>query len=223
MHRRHWLANASLFTLAGLTGCRGYQYAHIIKGDKPNMVGSHSAGAEVFDPLVEESVTKLLAREHELVGDCPIGPDGLPMRKRIYFVGIENKSAEEIGDFKDQLYQLIDTKILESDLFAPLSSHMVEAALRETRLRPDSLFVPDNLMLFTSILQRDGAPIDYLLRATITSGTTKRNSSSQRDYLMTLELTNLHTGVYSKQSAEVRKGYHKTAMGGLWNYGPFKR
>lgn len=203
-------------------GCRGYQYGHIIKKEAPNLVGSHDAGAEVFDPLVEEAVAKLLGRQETMTPECPIGPDGMPIKKSICFVGIENKSAEEIGDFKDQLYQQIDSKILESQQFRPISRMMVDAALRETRLRPDSLLIPSNMQLFTAVLQRDGAPFDYLLYAKLTSGTTERNSSKQRDYMLTLELTNVHTGVYDKESAEIRKGYHKSSLGKLWHYNPLK-
>lgn len=223
MLRRQFFARFS-FTTVSITamGCRGYQYGHIIKKDAPNLVGSHDAGAEVFDPLVEEAVAKLLGRHSTITPECPIGPDGLPMKKSICFIGIENRSAEEIGDFKDQLYQQIDTKILESDAFQPISRRMVDNALFETRLRPDSLMVPSNLQLFTAVLQRDGAPFDYLLYAQLTSGTTERNSSKQRDYLLTLELTNIHTGAYDKQSAEIRKGYHKSSLGKLWNYNPLK-
>jgi hypothetical protein len=78
--------------------------------------------------------------------------------------------------------------------------------------------IPDNMRLFTAVLERQGAPIDYLLYAKLTSGTTQRNTSKQRDYLLTLELTNVHSGVYSKESAEIRKGYHKSALGSFWNY-----
>ena len=47
--------------LAGVAlGCRGYQYGHLIKNDQPDMVGSHSAGSEVFNPLIDETVAKLL-------------------------------------------------------------------------------------------------------------------------------------------------------------------
>ncbi|MBM3964564.1 MAG: penicillin-binding protein activator LpoB [Planctomycetes bacterium] len=221
MRRREWLTGFSVVSLASLLGCRGYQYGHIVKPQSENLVGSHKGGAEVFDPLVDEAVAKLLARQHE--GDCPVGPDGQPIKKSICFVGIENKMSEDIGDFKDQLYEQIDSKILESDTFQSISRRMVDAALFETRLRPDSLFIPDNQALFASVLQRQGIPIDYLLYARLTSGTTVRNSSSQRDYLLTLELTNIHTGFADKQSSEIRKGYHKTAMGKVWNYNPFTR
>lgn len=221
MHRREWLTNFSLLAVAGLTGCRGYQYGHLVKPEAANMVGSHEAGAEVFDPLVDESVMKLLARQD--VSDCPLGPDGVPTKKSICFIGIENKSSEDIGDFKDKLYNQIDSRILESNSFQPISQRMVNAALHETRMRPDSLMLPDNRMLFASVLQQSGSPVDYFLYATLTSGTTKRNSSTQRDYELTLELTNIHNGHYDKTSAEIRKGYHKTAAGKIWNYNPLKR
>ncbi len=223
MHRREWLCSFSIVSIAGLVGCRGYQYGHVIKPEAGNMVGSHEAGAEVFDPLVEEAVAKLLARQQIATDDCPLGPNGLPMKKSVCFVGIENKSAEDIGDFKDKLYNQIDSQILESNSFQSISKRMVDAALHETRMRPDALMLPDNYRLFTAVLQRGGAPVDYLLYATLTSGTTKRNSSTQRDYELTLELTNVHTGQNDKLSSEVRKGYHKTAAGKFWNYNPLKR
>jgi hypothetical protein len=222
MHRRRFLHQLSGFGLViGAAGCRGYQYGHVLKKDTPNLVGSHDAGAEVFDPLVEEAVGKLLGRQM-MSPDCPNGPDGMPLKKSICFVGIENRSVEEIGDFKEQLYQQIDTKILESQQFTSISRRMVDAALMETRLRPDSLLVPSNMQLFTAVLQRQGAPFDYLLYARLTSGTTERNSSKQRDYMLTLELTNVHDGTYDKESAEISKGYHKTSVGKLWHYNPLK-
>ena len=41
----------------------------------------------------------------------------------------------------------------------------------------------------------------------------------QRDYLLTLELVNFETGKTEKESAEIRKGYHKSRLGKLRNYG----
>lgn len=198
-------------------GCRGYQYGHLVRSDQPDIVGSHSAGAEVYGPLVEESVARLL-------GTCqvmPVGGDpyGAPIGPcKICFVGVENKSAEELGDFKDQIYQMIDARINREGTFEAVSRRMVDAALVETRLRPDSLLVPGNMQLFSSVLQRQGQPIDYLLYATLTSGTTERNSSSQRDYLLTLEMVDTRTGAYRKEQAEIRKGYHKSPLGRLTNY-----
>ena len=54
-----------LFAAGGLlVGCRGYQYARVIKPGEQAMVGSHAAGQETFEPLIQESVCKLLAK-HE--------------------------------------------------------------------------------------------------------------------------------------------------------------
>jgi hypothetical protein len=223
MRRREWLFGFSSVSLILGSGCRGHQYGHLLQATDKNLVGSHEAGAEVFDPLVDEAIAKLLTRQEQAWPECPMGPDGLPAKKSICFVCVENKMAEDIGDFKDQLYEQIDSRILESNAFQPISRRMIDAALVETRLRPDSLMVPDNMRLLSSVLQRDGAPVDYFLYAKLTSGTTKRNSSTQRDYLLTLEMVNLHNGSYDKQSSEIRKGYHKTAMGQAWNYNPFKR
>jgi hypothetical protein len=96
---------------------------------------------------------------------------------------------------------------------------MLDAALLETRLRPDSLMLPGNREVFAAALGRHGTPIDTLMYATITSGSTDRNHSTQRDYELTIEMVNLHDGQYVKESAKIRKGYHKTRAGKWWNFG----
>jgi hypothetical protein len=136
-------------------------------------------------------------------------------------VGASGWLASEIGDFKDQIYQVIDTKILQSPAHRPINKRFVEAALRETRLRPDELFIPQNMRLFVAALEQQGQPFDYLLYATITSGTTRSNGDYQRDYLLTLEMVNVQSGAYDQESASIRKGYHKTALGSIQHYNPF--
>lgn len=198
-------------------GCRGYQYGHLIKSDQADMVGSHNAGSEVYNPLVEEAVGRLLA-SCEVLPAGVAEPNGDAQTRKICFVGVENKSAEELVDFKDQIYQMIDAQINRSGQFEAVSRRMVDAALIETRLRPDALLVPANMQLFTAVLQRQGQPIDYLLYATLTSGTTERNKSSQRNYLLTMEIVDTRSGSYKKEQAEIRKGYHKSPFGKLANY-----
>jgi hypothetical protein len=211
-------------TCAGLlVGCRGHQFGHVIESGQPDLVGSHAAGAEVFNPLVEEAVAKLLERNSTVMQEVTYqGAEELPAPKSICFVGVENKSIEELGDFKDQIYQQIDTMLVQSQVFQPISRRVMDAALRETRLRPDSLLVPENMRMFAAVLEQQGQPLHFLLYATITSGTTVRNSSQQRDYLLTLEMINVQTGAYDKQSAEISKGYHKTRAGKFLHYNPLK-
>ncbi len=206
-----------------LVGCRGHQYGHVVKEGQPDLVGSHSAGAEVFNPLIEEAMAKLLARQSMPVHEASYqGAEVLPAPRSVFFVGVENKSIEELGDFKDQIYQQIDTLLVQSQAFQPVSKRVVDVALRETRMRPDSLLIPENMAIFAGVLQRQGQPLNYLLFATLTSGTTVRNESQQRDYLLTLELVNVQTGAPDKESATISKGYHKTRAGKWWQYNPLK-
>lgn len=223
MNRRAFLR---LFTVSSLltagplslSGCRGRQHAHVLDGDDENMVGSHSGGSEVYDPLIGEAVGKLLGQEtHGVQQTGHVA--GTEHPKKICFVGIENASSEELGDWKEQLYEAIDAKIVESQVFEPISRRYVDVGLRESRLRPDELFLPDNQRLFAQVMQKQGQPFDYLLWAKVTSGTTRSNSSDyQRDYLLTLEMVNMHTGVPVKTNAKIRKGYHKSVLGRIKHY-----
>ena len=214
----------SILTVCSLiSGCRGHQQAHVLTEDQSDMVGSHAAGAETFGPLIDQAVAQLLGRHGSYFQPAGYQAGQLPpVATSICFVGVENKSVEELGDFKDQIYQQIDTQIVQAGAFRAISKRFVDAGLRESRLRPDSLFVPSNMAFFAETMEQMGQPFDYLLYATITSGTTENNHSYQRDYVLTLELVNVQTGDYDKQSAKIRKGYHRSHLGKLKNYSPFK-
>ncbi len=90
-------------------------------------------------------------------------------------------------------------------------------------MRPDQLFQRDNMQLLTASLQQHGQPFDYPLYATLTSGTTTSNHDYQRGYLLTMELVDVNTGEYDKQSASLRKGYHHSRLGKLRHYNPFAK
>jgi hypothetical protein len=222
MERRSFLGRLGLILLggaAGPIGCRGTQHAHVLDAGDGDMVGSHTAGAETWEPLIQQSVAQLLGRQHMITQTA--ATMGLPPgRRRICFVGVENKSAEEIGDFKEQIYQKVDTCINTSPDFEVINRRFVEAGLRQCGLRPDDLFLPNNRRMFAAAMEQFQQPFDYLLFATVTSGTTRSNGKDyQRDYLFTLELVNVETGISDKESAEIRKGYHKSKLGEMKHYG----
>ena len=200
---------------AGLAGCRGYQHARVLKDNDKDMVGSHQAGAETYQRLIDESVSKLLGRACD---PAEIQPASMIVgeKKRICFIGVENCTAEEIGDFKEQIYELIDSSINESQQYHQLSRRFVDAGLKTLRLPPDQLFIKENQRNFQAIMEEMGQPFDYLLWATITSGTTRQNEDYQRDYLLTLELVELRTGQFDKDPAALSKGYHHSRVS-RWN------
>lgn len=211
MQRRQFLAAGSL-SLITTIGCSSRQHAAVLSDDQSDMVASHQAGVETWKPLINESVAKLLGRQHQEIQQVAL--EGNPTgRKAICFVGVENASSEELGDFREQIYEQIDTQISQSGMFMPISRRYFDAGLQEARLHPDMLFVPEHQQTFQAVMQTLGHPFDYLLFAKVTSGTTVQNQKSQKNYVLTLELVNIQTGGYDKESAEIRKGYYKTRLG----------
>lgn len=225
---------ALLLGVLATAGCAGHQYGHLLASDDKDLVGSHAAGSATWNPLVDDAVARLLGRcppaiqpvvfeaAQEVVHDNQtIGSALAGGTSTICFVGIENRGAEELADFKEQLYERVDSQINSSETFRSVSRRVVDSVLLETRLRPESLFLPHNQRLFAATLEKQSIPVDYLLFAKVTTGSTDRNKTSQRDYALTLELVNVRTGENLKETAKIRKGYSKTRAGKWWNYGPF--
>jgi hypothetical protein len=219
MKRRSFLhmgLMSAVGSLLPLAGCKsGNQFARVIKPGEKEMVGSHQAGQETFRPLVDEAVTKLMGR-HDAAPYMQVSASQEtlpPPRKSVCFVGVCNRSAEEIGDFKEQIYESIDSRLHECGSFSSISRQYVDAGLRELRLRPDDLFLPEKRRSFIAVMEQQGQPIQYLLFASLNSGTTRQNDNYQRDYQLVLELVDIETGQSDKQTAELSKGYHKSRAG----------
>ncbi|MDR0521450.1 MAG: penicillin-binding protein activator LpoB [Planctomycetaceae bacterium] len=222
---RNIIAFCTLFFFAALTagvsfiGCKGTQ-ARLMSGSEADKVGSTRAGAEVYNPIVRESVGKLLKRAAaESIQQVGYQDPRVPLPKRkVCFVGLENASMEELGDFKEHVKTAILERISESDQFEIVSDRAVTSGLRALSLRPDELFMQENMRMFTLAMGRGGTPVDYLLFAKMTSGTTESNRDIQRDYKLTLELINTQTFVPVIESAPIRKEYNNSVKGkmGSW-------
>lgn len=201
-------------------GCRNRQYAHVLDDDDQNMVGSHTAGAETWDPLIEEAVVRLLGQSCATIQQAShaTAVTGQMLQRSVCFAGVENRSSEPIGDFKEQIYDHIVTMVNRDEHFKMISRRYIEAAMAELRCSPESLVLPEKQRQLQRVLERDAQPVDYLLFAKITSGTTNSNGDYQRNYNLTLELLNIHTGESLLEEATIRKGYHKSALGSLRHY-----
>lgn len=203
-------------------GCRSTQ-ARLMHGGEKDKVGSNAAGAEVYNPMVRHAVGKLLTR----AASTPIQQVGymdgstLPTRRKVCFVGLENASIEELGDFKEHIKTAISETIASSDQFEVVSDRAVTAGLRTLGFRPDDLFMEENMRMFTGAMGRGGTPVDYLLFAKITSGTTVDNKDMQRDYKLSLELVDTQTYTQIIESMPMRKEYNHSVKGKIKGW--FKR
>jgi len=193
-----------------IAGCRSKQTARVMTPDEADLVGSHQAGAETFGPLVDQAVMDLLMKNGYQVE--PTGMNTVPSKKlRVCFVDFENASIEEMGDFKLQIYDRIDGCVNRSQSYEMVDRRWVETGLRELRISPDQLFLPSHRDQFLGLMASQGRPIDCLLYASLTSGTTNNNQSNyQRDYQLTLRLINVLNGTSVIQNAMLRKAYNQS-------------
>ena len=203
-----------LLISVAVLGCVGTK-GRLMHSDEVNRVGSDRAGAEVYNPMVKVAVGKLLDRvTYEPVQQVAF-VNGMPPRRKVCFVGLENSSIEELADFKDHIKTAISERISQSEQFELVSDRAVTAGLRTLGFRPDDLFMEGNMTMFVSAMGRGGTPVDYLLFAKMTSGTTVDNKDMQRDYKLTLELVNTQTFVPIIESMPMRKEYNNSVKGKL--------
>ncbi|MFI5401504.1 MAG: penicillin-binding protein activator LpoB [Planctomycetota bacterium] len=190
----------SLIVIACLAfGCNNPK-GRVKSGDEGDLVGSKTAGAETYNALIEEATRKLLNAEAARF------PDGSV--RKICFVGIENKSAEELGDIRDSTNEIIETVLFQAKRYDMIGQRYVTHVLQVTGMRAEDVFLQEGLEKFVSVLRKEGQDPDYLLWAIYTSLSTTGEKERQRDYLLTLELTDARSGrLMQKETAKVRKAY----------------
>ena len=118
-----------------------------------------------------------------------------------------NKTDRELGPARDDMVQLIETKINHFPGYKTVSGYFVEAALRETRLTADNLFLPKYRAKFLSVLETSKNPAEALLFAVVTNVRTEGHEVTQVNYTLTLELVDVVTGANFKETSRVRKAY----------------
>ena len=180
--------------------CSGPE-GRVMEDAEEDIVGNRAAGAETFDRLIEGAVQKLLL-EHSAASTG--------VKHQIAVLEVENASAEELTDWQEQIYDKLDTSINQSERYVTISRRFVDEALRETRLRPDNLFLPKYRRDFIAVLEQSGNPVELLLFPKLSSGTTRGgDDTTQRNYLLTLELVDVDSGKSETFSQPVRKQYQR--------------
>lgn len=183
-----------------LIGCSSGPRGRIMSNADQDYVGNRAAGAAEFDRLISGAVERLLK-------DYSASNSGLE-KMDVVVLGVENQSSEELGDWQEQIYSLISTSINRSDRYRTVSRRFIDEALRETRLRPEELFLPAQRRTFAAALERSGSPVDAIIFPKLTSGTTNAGEGiKQRNYVLELELVDVESGYNTQVSERLRKEY----------------
>ncbi|MCC7011894.1 MAG: hypothetical protein IT454_04955 [Planctomycetes bacterium] len=200
---------ASLAAAAAL--CSSCATGRVMSNDEPSMVGATNAGSEVYDAAVRSVLQKVLDEHTQKFLHNAAG------KWNVAFIGVENKSAEELGDFEEAIYSNIQDVLSNSELYTPIDRRYVTAALNANRLTPDQLFLEVPRQQFRSVIGKNGKTPDILLFAKTTSQTTRGSKDilgrqeSERTYQLQLDFVSAETGeqLTTKKSEPIRKQYTK--------------
>lgn len=192
------VALAAAFLAAGCTG----PSARVKSGDEGDLVDVRKGGTETYKELIRKGVSELLAEHRLTLGNSA-------EKVMIAFVGVENRSSEELGEFRASMNNEITTALVNSRLYSMLSMRAVDAAKRESNIRSvDDLTVARPREAFLGVLNKDGQAPQYLLFGEVTSMTSSGNNSRERTYQLTLQLMDSSNGVIQTQKmVEMRKEY----------------
>jgi hypothetical protein len=191
-----------LLGLACLAACESGRRGRIMSESDQDYVDiSGAAGAE-FDRLIEGSVQRLLR--------LPIAADRNLEKAKVVALAVQNDSGQELGDWQESIYQLIDTSINRSERFENISRRFVAEALKENGLRQEQLFIPRHQRAFLATLEQRSLPVDFLLFPTLTRGTTNAGEGiTQRSYELSLELVDVKSGKSDKVIERLRKEFRQ--------------
>jgi hypothetical protein len=185
----------------GGSGCAGPS-ARMKGEDEGTLVDVRKGGTETYKKLIHDTVVALL-EEHRAV------LQGAAEKPLVAFVGVENKSSEELGEFRTAMNNEITTALVNSRYYAIVSMRAVDAAKRESNIRNiDDLTTRASREAFMAVLNRDGAPPQYLLVGSVTTMTSRGNKEKERVYQLTLEMMDSSNGIIqTMKQEEVRKAY----------------
>ncbi len=181
----------------------------------------------LLDASKDRTETYQLRRAKPKLVDDPVAtwlsdlllPPAAGVQTHFCFVGVENQSNDELGDFREELHAHITDAINRSASRTSISRRFVEVALAETKLRPDALLVPDKMQLFCSALQREGHSADYMLLAKIKPSQQliqlQNTDSRQTDYTLELTLLDVLAQAMNKQEILISKTGKRYELGKL--------
>ncbi|MEO0480651.1 MAG: hypothetical protein AAF196_14320 [Planctomycetota bacterium] len=194
----------SLLALASLTFLASCESPRArIKGDgEDSIVDDNRAGIAAYDRLVSESTKEMLAwyTDEVLRGNAPQG-------LQIAFAGIQNSTNEPLGQWRDELNQIIGTTINNYRGFTSVSPRVVSAALRQNGQQVDDLLLPAGRETFLNELRRTDNAVRALVFAQLTSGVSRGGDVREQRYRLTLEMVDTESSIGRSFDATISKEY----------------
>ena len=185
-----------------LFSCGSQESARILDDNERDLVDVKGAGAATFDQLIDETVEKLLEPYKGEFAELKV--------RSVAFIDLENRTNEELADWRDLLIDKIEISVNKRRAFKAVSIKFVSTALTEMGNPPvEKLFLPAKRREFAKILERDTVPVQYLLYGRLTRGGTRGAGKRQANYLLTLNLVNIETGESNIVGTEVRKEFSR--------------
>jgi hypothetical protein len=187
----------------GASGCAGPS-ARVKGDDEGTLVDVKRGGTETYKALIRKGVEDVL-EEHRLL------LAGAAEKPLVAFVGVDNKSSEELGEFRAAMNNEITTALVNTRYYTMLSMRAVDAAKRESGIRSiDDLATSRPREAFMAVLNRDGKPPQYLFAGEVTTMTSRGSREKERTYQLTLQMWDSSSGVVQTQKlVEVRKAYEE--------------
>ena len=121
--------------VVSLASCQTDKPAEIMGDNERDLVGSGAAGAATFERLIDSTVSKLLEPYKGEFAELKV--------RSLAFVDLENRTAEELGEWREQLIDKIEASVNDRREFKAISIRFVSAVLKEMGNPPiDKLFLP---------------------------------------------------------------------------------
>lgn len=182
-------------------GCGGEPRGRIMGEGEDNLVDARRLGAAGYDIVVDKALNELFMK-------WSANQAGAIQKLKVVYMGLDNRTNEELGSWRDQINAIISNQINAAGSFIDIDYDLfVKPALREAGVGPKDLVIPKNFRAFAQVLERRDRPLDFLLFAQLTQGNTRAGPLRQSDYLLTLTLLNPETGVPIKAAGDLRKEY----------------
>ena len=179
--------------------------ARVMGEDEDDLASGTRAGAETYYSLIKGATSELLQKytDDVLNGQAPTGLN-------VAFAGIYNKQREELGEWRDELSNVLQTAVNEYDGFSTVATRFVSIGLREAGLSSaDELMVPSKRRTFFEKMETNGNPCKALIYGELTAGSSEVGKKSQRTYRLTLEMIDSETGKNLRADAKLRKEYNR--------------